>query len=61
MNRHAGFSVRIFFPSGDPEELRIVEKANWTGQGLIFPRTLFNEARKRSGGRARAVNFRRCT
>jgi hypothetical protein len=47
MNRYAGFSVRIFFPSGDPEGLRIVEKPNWTGQGLVFPRTLFNEARKR--------------
>ncbi len=43
----AGFSVRIFLLSGEPEGLRIVEKSNWTGQGLVFPRSLFAEARKR--------------
>ena len=42
-----GFSVRIFIPSGEPEGLRIVEKSNWTGQGLIFPRSLFAEVRHR--------------
>lgn len=43
-----GFSVRIFIPSGEPEALRIVEKSNWTGQGLVFPRAQFTEARQRS-------------
>lgn len=42
-----GFSVRIFVPAGDPEGLKIVEKSNWTGQGIVFPRSLFPEARKR--------------
>ncbi len=42
-----GFSVRIFIPSGEPEGLRIVEKSNWTGQGLVFPRSLFAETRQR--------------
>ncbi|MBL8842983.1 MAG: GIY-YIG nuclease family protein [Planctomycetes bacterium] len=42
-----GFSVRIFLPSGDPEALRIVEKSNWTGQGLVFPRAQFVEVRSR--------------
>lgn len=42
-----GFSVRIFIPSGEPEGLRIVEKSNWTGQGLVFPRAQYAEARKR--------------
>jgi len=42
-----GFSVRIFIPSGEPEGLRIVEKSNWTGQGLVFPRSLFAEVRLR--------------
>jgi hypothetical protein len=46
--RAAGFSVRIFIPSGEPEGLRIVEKSNWTGQGLVFPRSLFSEVRRRS-------------
>jgi hypothetical protein len=44
----AGFSVRIFIPSGEPEGMRIVEKSNWTGQGLVFPRSLFAETRQRS-------------
>ena len=47
MSRVPGFSVRIFIPSGEPEGLRIVEKSNWTGQGLVFPRSLFPEVRKR--------------
>ncbi|MBF0502929.1 MAG: GIY-YIG nuclease family protein [Candidatus Riflebacteria bacterium] len=42
-----GFSVRIFIPSGEPEGLRIVEKSNWTGQGLMFPRSLYSETRQR--------------
>lgn len=42
-----GFSVRIFIPSGEPEGLRIVEKSNWTGQGLVFPRAQYGEVRSR--------------
>ncbi len=47
MSETRGFSVRIFLPSGDPEGVRIVEKSNWTGQGLVFPRSLFSDVRKR--------------
>lgn len=42
-----GFSVRLFLPTGEPEGLRIVEKSNWTGQGIVFPRARFSEARAR--------------
>jgi len=42
-----GFSVRIFIPTGEPEGLKIVEKSNWTGQGIVFPRPLLAEARRR--------------
>jgi hypothetical protein len=48
MSENRGFSVRIFIPTGDPEGLRIIEKSNWTGQGLMFPRALFPEVRQRS-------------
>jgi Domain of unknown function (DUF4357) len=48
MSKTGGFSVRIFIPSGEPEGLRIVEKSNWTGQGLVFPRSLYDEARQRA-------------
>ncbi|MBC7350165.1 MAG: GIY-YIG nuclease family protein [Candidatus Aminicenantes bacterium] len=47
MTTTKGFSVRIFIPSGEPDELRIVEKSNWIGQGIVFPRALFAEVRKR--------------
>lgn len=41
MASSSGFSVRIFIPSGEPEGLRVVEKSNWSGQGLVFPRSLY--------------------
>jgi len=47
MSKKRGFSVRIFIPEGDPEGLRLIEKSNWNGQGVVFPRTQFLEARKR--------------
>ena len=50
-----GFSVRIFIPSGDPDGLRIIEKSNWIGQGLFFPRALFAEARQRDEVKRRGV------
>ena len=39
--------MRIFIPSGEPEGLRVIEKSNWTGQGIVFPRSLFAEVRRR--------------
>ena len=47
MTEPLGFSVRIFVPSGNPEGLRLIEKSNWTGQGLVFPRSLFAKVRMR--------------
>jgi len=47
MKSMRGFSVRIFIPTGEPEGLRLVEKSNWTGQGLVFPRSKIDEARLR--------------
>ena len=42
-----GFSVKVFIPSGNPEGPRVIEKSNWTGRGLVFPRSLFDEIRSR--------------
>ncbi len=47
MTNTLGFSVRIFIPTGDSEGLRIIEKSNWTGQGLYFPRSIYAEVRTR--------------
>ena len=37
------FSIRIFVPGGDPDGLRLVEKSNWTGVGVVFNRTNFKQ------------------
>lgn len=42
------FSVRLFLPGGDPDGVKTVEKSNWTGSGLVIPRSLFAETRYRS-------------
>ncbi len=42
------FTIRIFVPDGDPEGVKIVERLNWTGVGLAFPRSAWPRLRKRS-------------
>jgi hypothetical protein len=42
-----GFSIRIFLPDGIPDGLRIVEKSNWTGRGVVCPRSQFPSAKSR--------------
>ncbi len=42
-----GFSVRLYFPDGDPQGLKVVERSGWTGQGIAFPRLLLAKARAR--------------
>jgi hypothetical protein len=42
-----GFSVNVFLPTGDPEGLKVVEKSNWSGRGLVIPRPIFGESRTR--------------
>lgn len=37
------FSIRIFVPDGDPDGLRLVEKSNWTGVGVVFNRTNYKQ------------------
>lgn len=45
--RHRGFSVHVFLPSGDPDGVKVVEKDNWTGRGLVIPRVMFAATRDR--------------
>lgn len=42
-----GFSVHVFLPSGDPDGVKVVEKDNWTGRGLVIPRVMFANTRGR--------------
>ena len=37
------FFIRVFVPTGDPDGLRIVEKSNWPGVGVVFNRTNYKE------------------
>ncbi len=46
-NSSAPFSLRIFVVNGDPDGLRIIERSNWTGKAIVFPRSLFAQARTR--------------
>lgn len=42
------FFIRVFVPTGDPDGLRIVEKSNWPGVGVVFNRTYYKEVVGRS-------------
>lgn len=41
------FTIRIFVPDGDPEGVRLIDRMNWTGLGLVFPRSKWPEVRNR--------------
>jgi hypothetical protein len=43
------FSLRIFVADGDPDGLRIVDKSNWIGKALVFPRALLPQVKARPG------------
>lgn len=32
------YTIRIFVPNGNPEGLRVIDRMNWTGLGIAFPR-----------------------
>ena len=42
------FSLRIFVADGDPDGLRVVERSNWIGKALVFPRALLPAVKKRN-------------
>jgi hypothetical protein len=41
------FSIRIFCPDGNPVGLRILSKSNWTGSGLVCPRSILPAVKSR--------------
>lgn len=48
MSNQTPFSLRIFVADGDPDGLRIVERSNWIGKALVFPRALYPTVRNRT-------------
>ncbi len=41
------YTIRIFVPDGDPEGLRIIDRMNWTGLGIVFPREAWTTIKQR--------------
>ncbi|MGH8433989.1 MAG: hypothetical protein ACRERX_05820 [Pseudomonas sp.] len=41
------FSLHIFVADGDPDGLRLVERSNWVGKALVFPRALLPQVKQR--------------
>ena len=42
------FTLRMFVPDGDPEGVRFIDRMNWTGLGVVFPRSKWPEVRNRA-------------
>lgn len=42
------FSLRIFVADGDPDGLRLVERSNWVGKAIVFPRALLPKIKQRA-------------
>ena len=41
------FTLHIFVVDGDPDGLRMVERSNWNGKAVVFPRTLLPKEKQR--------------
>jgi len=41
------YTIRIFVPDGDPDGVKIVDRLNWTGVGIAFPRSAWPRVRAR--------------
>lgn len=41
------FTIKLFMPSGNANELKLIEKMNWTGLGMEISRTAWQTHRKR--------------
>ena len=41
------YTIRIFVPDGNPEGLRIIDRMNWTGLGIVFPREDWPDIKQR--------------
>jgi hypothetical protein len=48
MSKQAPFTIKIFVADGDPDGLRVVDRINWSGKALMFPRALYPQVRSRS-------------
>ena len=42
------FTIRIFMPDGEPDGVRIVDRMNWTGKAIVFPRSGWEQIKRRT-------------
>ena len=42
------FTIRIFVPDGDPEGVRLIDRMNWTGLGVVIPREKWPSTKQRA-------------
>ena len=42
------FTIRIFVPDGDPEGVRLIDRMNWTGLGIVVPREKWPSTKQRA-------------
>jgi hypothetical protein len=47
MRQSHPFTLKIFVAEGDPDGLRLIERSNWTGKVVVFPRSLFPQIQSR--------------
>ena len=47
MNTQTPFTLTIFVANGDPDGLQIVERSNWSGKAVVFPRAIYTDVRSR--------------
>lgn len=55
MSHAAPFTLRIFVADGDPDGLRLVDRSNWNGKAVMFPRALYPRVRERKEFQAPGV------
>ena len=48
MSNETPFTLHIFVADGDPDGLRLVERSNWIGKAVMFPRALYPQVRNRA-------------
>ena len=41
------FTIRVFVLDGDPSSVRIIDRLNWTGKCISFPRAKWSAIRAR--------------
>lgn len=45
--KKSAYTIRIYVPNGDPEGVKIVDRMNWTGTAISFPRDQWVETKSR--------------